>query len=44
MDKIKAVFSYLAAPLEWVAGLIGKYPKGALMVWAVSLAVTAWVF
>jgi hypothetical protein len=44
MDKIKAVFSYLAAPLEWTAGLVAKYPKGALMVWAASLVVVAWVF
>ena len=44
MDKIKAAVSYLAAPLEWTARLIGKYPKGALMVWAVTLVLVAWAF
>lgn len=44
MDKVKAFFSYLAAPLEWVAGIVAKYPKGAIIVWAISIAVTAWKF
>ena len=44
MDKVKAVFSYLAAPLEWTAGVIGKYPKGTLMVWAASLVIATWLF
>lgn len=33
----------LSAPLEWVADQIKARPKGALVLWAVSLAVVAWV-
>jgi hypothetical protein len=34
----------LSAPLEWTAGQIKARPKGALVVWAISLVVVAWVF
>lgn len=46
MEKIKSAmkttFDFLAAPLEWISGVVAKYPKGALIVWLVSLALTAW--
>jgi len=45
MEKIKAAwdyvssfFRYLAKPLEWTAGVIAKYPKGAMIVWAITIA------
>lgn len=44
MDKIKAVFSHLSAPLEWVAGKVASYPKAFLVLWAISLIVAAWLF
>lgn len=55
MDKIEdglkafwggvvSAFRFFAAPLEWCASLIGRYPKGALIVWVASIALTAWVF
>jgi hypothetical protein len=31
-----------AAPVEWIAAQIAARPKGALVVWIVSLAVIAW--
>jgi hypothetical protein len=34
----------LSAPLEWTASQIKARPKGALVVWAVSLVVVALVF
>lgn len=34
----------LAAPLEWTADRIRERPKGALVVFAILLVATAWVF
>lgn len=39
MDKIKAFFSKLSAPLEWVAGKVSKYPKGFLITAAVLIVI-----
>lgn len=33
----------LSAPLEWIAAQVAARPKGALMIWIVSLALAAWV-
>ena len=35
MDKIKAVFTKLSAPFEWVVQKVRDYPKGFLIVLAV---------
>jgi len=43
MDKVKAFFSHFAAPLEWLAGKVAAYPKGTLIVWAVSLALVRFI-
>lgn len=34
----------LSAPLEWIAARIAARPKGALVIWLLSLALAAWVF
>jgi len=34
----------LAVPLEWTARQIAARPKGALVLWIVSLAVVSWLF
>jgi hypothetical protein len=34
----------LSAPLEWIASQIAARPKAALMLWAASLALAAWIF
>lgn len=55
MDKIEdglkafwsgatAALRFFAKPLEWSASLVARYPKGAMIVWAASIALTAWVF
>lgn len=33
----------LSAPLKWIAAQVAARPKGALMIWIVSLALAAWV-
>ncbi len=33
-----------SVPVEWIASRIAAQPKAALVVWIVSLALTAWVF
>lgn len=34
----------LSAPWEWTANQIAARPKAALIVWAVSFTLVAWVF
>lgn len=33
---------HAAAPLEWIAAQVAARPKGALVVWIVSLVIVAW--
>lgn len=33
-----------AAPLEWVATRVASHPKIALVMWALSLVLVAWMF
>lgn len=33
-----------SAPLEWIADKIKARPKAALMLWAASLLIVAWLF
>lgn len=39
MDKIKAVGNFLSKPLDFAASIVAKYPKGALIVWAITLVI-----
>ena len=41
---MKSFFDSLSAPLEWTADQIRARPKGALIVWAISLVAVAVVF
>lgn len=44
MDKIVKFFAALSVPLEWIAGRVATHPKAALIAWAISLGVVAWLF
>lgn len=33
-----------SAPVDWVAAQVAARPKGALVVWMVSLVLVAWIF
>lgn len=45
MDKVetalKAFGKFVAGLIEPAASLISRYPKGTMIVWAISLAITA---
>ena len=43
-DGLSTFFDRLSAPLEWTSAQIKARPKGALVLWAVSLVVVALVF
>jgi len=44
MDKIAKLFAALSTLLEWIAGRVAAHPKAALIAWAISLGVVAWLF
>ena len=39
MDKIKAVFTKLSAPFEWVVQKVRDYPKGFLILAGVLIVI-----
>lgn len=43
-SEMKSFFDKLSKPLEWTADQIKARPKGALVLWAVSVAIVALVF
>ncbi len=41
-NGIKSVGGFIASLLDPAASLISRYPKGTMIVWAVSLVLVAW--